>query len=166
MRSDMGNAHALMTSFNRAGCLWTSANDNLMENILRKEWAFDGYTLTDMAGSNGKLFMVYDDGFMNGTDCFLDKGTISGFDTTMQRSATFNGKLRQSMHRLLYVVANYSAAMDGYSNLTRLQPVTVWWKALINSFKALFIVLTVVCFVMYVVSECYYLRLRKENPHK
>ena len=163
LRSDMGNAHALMTSFNRAGCLWTSANENLMENILRGEWAFDGYTLTDMAGSNGKLFMVYDDGFMNGTDCFLDKGTLNGFNVTMQRSATFNSKLRQSMHRLLYVVANYSAAMNGYSNLTRLQPVTVWWKVLIHSLTYLFLALAVVCFVMYVVSECYWLNVRKRR---
>lgn len=152
-RADMGNAHSLMTSFNRAGGLWTSASDDLMEHILRGEWAFDGYTLTDMAGSNGKLFMVYDDGFMNGTDCFLDKGTMSGFTADMQRSNTFNTKLRQAMHRLLYTVANYSAAMDGYSNLTRLQPVVVWWKALIVFFTVLFAVLCAAFAVMFVLCE-------------
>ena len=152
-RSDMGNAHSLMTSFNRAGGLWTSASDNLMENILRGEWAFDGYTLTDMAGSNGKLFMVYDDGFMNGTDCFLDKGLTSGFTSDMRRSNTFNSKLRQSMHRLLYVVANYSAAMDGYSNLTRLQPVAVWWKVLITALTVIFAVLAAAATAMFVVGE-------------
>lgn len=153
LRADMGNAHALMTSFNRAGLLWTSANDNLMENILRDEWAFDGYTLTDMAGSNGKLFMVYDDGFMNGTDLFLDKGTLSGFTKGMRNSTTFNLKLRESMHRLLYVVANYSAALDGYSNLTRLQPVVVWWKALITTFNVVFITGTVVSVIMFALSD-------------
>ncbi len=153
LRADMGNAHALMTSFNRAGCLWTSANDNLMENILRGEWAFDGYTLTDMAGSNGKLFMVYDDGFMNGTDCFLDKGTTSGLTANMRNSNTFNQKLRTSMHRLLYVVANYSAAMDGYSNLTRLQSVIVWWKALIVTCITLFTIVTAASVTLYVLGE-------------
>ena len=153
LRADMGNAHALMTSFNRAGCLWTSANDNLMENILRGEWSFDGYTLTDMAGSNGKLFMVYDDGFMNGTDCFLDKGATSGFTAEMRASATFNSRLKESMHRLLYVIANYSAAMDGYSNLTRLQSVVVWWKALIIALTVIFVVITVVSLAMFVLCE-------------
>ena len=124
-----------------------------MENILRGEWAFDGYTLTDMAGSNGKLFMVYDDGFMNGTDCFLDKGLTSGFTSDMRRSNTFNSKLRQSMHRLLYVVANYSAAMDGYSNLTRLQPVAVWWKVLITALTVIFAVLAAAATAMFVVGE-------------
>jgi beta-glucosidase len=153
LRSDMGNAHALMTSFNRAGCLWTSASDNLMENIIRGEWSFDGYTLTDMAGSNGKLFMVYDDGFMNGTDCFLDKGTISGLSSAMKNSATFNTNLRTSMHRLLYVIANYSSAMDGYSNRTRLVSVTVWWKALITAFTVVFTVFTVISALMFVASQ-------------
>ena len=159
-RADMGNAHSLMTSFNRAGGLWTSASDDLMEHILRGEWAFDGYTLTDMAGSNGKLFMVYDDGFMNGTDCFLDKGTMSGFSADMQRSNTFNTKLRQAMHRLLYTVANYSAAMDGYSNLTRLQPVVVWWKALIVFFTVLFAALCAASIAMFALSE---VRAKKEK---
>lgn len=153
LRADMANGHALMTSFNRAGCLWTSANDNLMENILRKEWSFDGYTLTDMAGSNGKLFMVYDDGFMNGTDCFLDKGSTSSFSADMRGSATFNSRMQRSMHRLLYIIANYSAAMDGYSNLTRLKPVTVWWKALITALTVIFVVIAAVSLVMFVLGD-------------
>lgn len=153
LRSDMGNSHALMTSFNRAGLLWTSANDNLMMNILRDEWCFDGYTLTDMAGSNGKLFMVYDDGFMNGTDCFLDKGTLSGFTSDMRNSASFNINLRESMHRLLFVVANYSASLDGYSNLTRLQPVAVWWKVIINVATITFVSITAISAAMFVLSD-------------
>lgn len=152
LRPDMGGGHALMTSFNRAGCLWTSASDDLMEKILRDEWAFDGYTLTDMAGSNGKLFMVYDDGFMNGTDLFLDKGTMSGLTSNMKNSNTFNQKLRESMHRLLFIVANYSAALDGYSNLTRLKAVTVWWKALITALIVIFAILAVASAAMFVLS--------------
>lgn len=153
VRPDMGNSHSLMTSFNRAGNLWTSASDNLMMNILRDEWQFDGYTLTDMAGSNGKLFMVYDDGFMNGTDCFLDKGTLSGFSSEMRNSPTFNVMLRDSMHRLLYVVANYSSAMDGYSNLTRLQPVAVWWKVAIKVTTAVAISFTIISATMLFLSD-------------
>ncbi len=153
LRPDKGNAHALMTSFNRAGLLWTSANDNLMENILRGEWAFDGYTLTDMAGSNGKLFMVYDDGFMNGTDCFLDKGLINSLTSEMKNSPTFNAHLRESMHRLLFIVANYSASLDGYSNLTRIVSIFVWWKFLITALTVIFIVLAAVSVVMFVLSD-------------
>ncbi|MBQ7243803.1 MAG: glycoside hydrolase family 3 C-terminal domain-containing protein [Bacilli bacterium] len=136
VRPDKANAHSLMTSFNRAGAIWTSASDDLMEHILREEWGFDGYTLTDMAGSNGKMFMVYDDGFMNGTDCFLDKGTYKeGMTSAMRSSPTFNLKLRESMKRLLYTVANYSAAMDGFSNSTRLVAVVVPWQVGLKAFS-------------------------------
>lgn len=135
LRPDKANAHSLMTSFNRAGCLWTSASSDLMEAILRDEWGFDGYTLTDMAGSNGKLFMVYDDGFMNGTDCFLDKGVYNDMTPAMRSSATFNLKQRESMRRLLYTVANYSAAMDGYSASTQLVPVAIPWKIGLMAFS-------------------------------
>lgn len=153
LRSDMGNAHSLMTSFNRAGALWTSASDDLMMNILRDEWQFDGYTLTDLAGSNGKLFMVYDDGYMNGTNTFLDKATLSGFTSEMRNSPTLNLNLRESMHRLLYVQANFSASMNGYSNLTRLQPVVVWWKAVISTLTVVSITFTIVSGAMYVLSD-------------
>jgi hypothetical protein len=71
----------------------------------------------------------------------------------MKNSPTFNIKLRESMHRLLYVIVNYSAAMDGYSNLTRLQPVIVWWKLIINILTIAFIALTAISFVMYVLSD-------------
>ena len=57
------------------------------------------------------------------------------------------------MHRLLFVVANYSASMDGYSNLTRLQPVAVWWKVIITALTVIFIVLTVISAAMYVLSD-------------
>lgn len=131
IRPDKGNSHSLMTSFNRAGYLWTSASSDLMNEILRGEWCFDGYTLTDMAGSNGLYYMVYDDGFMNGTDCFLDKGDFDNplsCPDALKKSPTFNLRQREAMHRLLYTVANYSAAMNGYSTSTRLVKVVVPWK--------------------------------------
>ena len=132
LRPDRGNSHSLMTSFNRAGLLWTSAASDIMDDIMRAEWGFDGYTLTDMAGSNGKLFMVYDDGFMNGTDCFLDKGIYTDMTPEMRNSATFNLRQRESIKRLLYVTVNYSAAMDGYSAGTKMVRVAVWWKVAID----------------------------------
>ena len=141
LRPDRGNSHSLMTSFNRAGLLWTSAATNLMDNIMRAEWGFDGYTLTDMAGSNGKLFMVYDDGFMNGTDCFLDKGKYDDMTSAMRNSPTFNLRQRESVKRLLFVTANYSASMDGYSSSTKQVPVAVWWKVAIDTLMIASIIL-------------------------
>ena len=161
LRPDKGNAHSLMTSFNRAGCLWTSASSDLMEDVLRGEWGFDGYTLTDMAGSNGSLYMVYDDGFMNGTDCFLDKGKYADMTSEMRSSPTFNLKQRESMHRLLYVVANYSAAMDGYSVSTKLVPQVVPWKVAIDALLIGSAVLLGASAILFCAAQ--FLKLRKEK---
>lgn len=127
VKPSRGNAHAVMSSFNRAGCLWTSASTELMENILRGEWGFDGYVITDMASSNAALFMTYLDGFMNGTDLFLGAGSETALDA-YKNSPTFANKIRESVHRILYVIGNYSAAMNGVSSSLEIKTVTPWWK--------------------------------------
>lgn len=125
-----GNAHAVMTSFKRAGTLWTSASENLIENILRGEFGFDGYVITDMASSNAALFMTYVDGFMNGTDLFLGSGSESALDQ-YRSSVTFANKIRESVHHLLYALCNYSAVMDGVSNSLQFVSVRPWWSTAI-----------------------------------
>ncbi len=130
--SKFGGAHAMMTSFNRAGSLWSSASSDLMFDILRDEWNFDGYALTDMAESNGGGIMALDDGFMNGTTCFLmngDESTIGAFSN----SPTFNCRVREATKRMLYVTVNFSSAMNGISENTKILVLTPWWENLTNA---------------------------------
>jgi beta-glucosidase len=127
MRPSMGNAHGLMTSFNRAGCIWTSASSELMINIARKEWGFDGYSITDMAESF-KFYMTYDDGIMNGTDTYLaadNEYALSDY----AYSIPFRLRMREACHRVLYTIANHSAAMNGLSASSRIIPLTPWWQS-------------------------------------
>lgn len=42
-----GNAAAVMTSFNYIGNIWAGAHEALLENVLRKEWGFQGLVSTD-----------------------------------------------------------------------------------------------------------------------
>lgn len=126
VKPSRGNAHAVMSSFNRAGSLWTSASTALVQNILRGEWGFDGYIITDMASSNAALFMTYVDGFMNGTDLYLGAGSETALDA-YKDNATFANMIRESAHRLLYAIGNFSAAMNGVSSLLRIEPITPWW---------------------------------------
>ncbi|MBO7377754.1 MAG: fibronectin type III-like domain-contianing protein, partial [Clostridia bacterium] len=114
-----GGSHAIMTSFNRAGCIWTSASSDLMFGILRDEWAWDGYAITDMAESNGGGLMELDDGFMNGTTCFLMSGDEHSIDKWAD-SPTFNQRVREATKRMLYVTVNFSSAMNGISDNTRI----------------------------------------------
>lgn len=128
MRPSMGNAHAIMTSFNRAGCIWTSASSALMINISRGEWDFDGYSITDMADTGiTEEYMRYTDGILNGTDLFLKNGKEDSL-ADGRFSVPFALRMRESCHRVLYVITNYSAAMNGLSSSDKVVLVTPWWQ--------------------------------------
>lgn len=131
-----GNAHGIMSSFNRAGCIWTSASTELMETILRDEFGFDGVVLTDMAlGQNA--YMSYDS-ITKGTDLFLDPtGDQTQFDTYAE-SVTFRNAVREACHRYLYVIVNYSAAMNGFSDSSEIVAVMPWWQLSLLVLKIVF----------------------------
>ena len=147
VKPSRGNAHGVMSSFNRAGCLWTSASTELMENILRGEWGFDGYVITDMASSNAALFMTYLDGFMNGTDLFLGAGGETALDA-YKNSPTFANKIRESAHRILYVIGNYSAAMNGVSSSLEIKTITPWWQLTLYGLNGVVLVWLTISLVM------------------
>ncbi|MBR1813563.1 MAG: glycoside hydrolase family 3 C-terminal domain-containing protein [Lachnospiraceae bacterium] len=152
VRPDMGNAHAMMTSFNRIGCVWTSASHALMEDALRGEWGFDGFAITDMASANAQTFMVFDDGIANGTDCFDGAGSENALNA-YKGSAMFANKMRESAHRILYVTANYSAAMNGIRSSDRIVKVLTWWQVAINVAVGVTALLTALSGLMYVASR-------------
>ncbi|MBO7368867.1 MAG: glycoside hydrolase family 3 C-terminal domain-containing protein, partial [Clostridia bacterium] len=154
-----GGAHAMMTSFNRAGCIWTSASSDLMFGIVRDEWAWDGYAITDMAESNGGGLMELDDGFMNGTTCFLMSGNESSIDRWAS-SPTFNQRVREATKRMLYVTVNFSSAMNGIFDNTRIETLVAWWEVVTAAFIIVSAVATAGSIAMLVVST---LKGRKQN---
>ena len=159
LRPSIGNGHAIMISFNRAGCIWTSASSNLMININRDEFGFDGYSLTDMAASNAGAYMLYNDGIYNGTDLFLGTGSESALKD-YKNNPTFVNRVRDSAHRVLYVICNFSAAMNGISPSGRVVDVTPWWKATLIALIIVFAVISVALYTLYFVFEH---KKKKEN---
>ena len=134
-----GDAGAVMSSFNRAGCIWTGGDQNLSINILQKEWGFKGYSITDMGVSNGATYMVYDDAYMGGTNLFMGSAnTLSDY----KDNAAFCQKIKDSVHRILYTIVNKSNAINGISADTVIVAVTPWWEVTINALVITFGVLT------------------------
>ena len=134
------NGHGAMSAFNRAGCLWIGASNALQNIIARDEWGFEGYFITDMAQSNGKLYMTFDDGITAGTDLYLQSGSKTLLKE-WKDSLTFKNKVREASHRILYVLVNHSCAFNGISSDTKIVNVTPWWDtmlvALVGAFGGL-----------------------------
>lgn len=47
-----GNAKAIMSSYNEVNGIYANENKHLLQEILRKEWGFDGIVVTDWGASN------------------------------------------------------------------------------------------------------------------
>jgi len=98
---------AVMTAFNRIGCTWAGGNYNLITNVLREEWGFDGSVITDY--DNG--------GVMDTEQCIRAGGDLkltaygSNAQLDMNNSAS-QYFARQAMKRVLYTTVN-SNAMNG-----------------------------------------------------
>lgn len=109
-----GGAKAVMSSFNYIGTQWAGGTSALCNTVLRDEWGFRGFVLTDYFGVYG--YMDSDMGIRGGTDCMLvayDTETNHVTDTT---SATGVLAMRQACKNIMYTVVN-SRAYDP-ENLT------------------------------------------------
>lgn len=47
-----GNAKSIMTSYNEINGVYANENKHLLQEILRQEWGFDGFVITDWGSSN------------------------------------------------------------------------------------------------------------------
>lgn len=128
VRPSMGNSHAVMSAFNRIGATWCSAHYGLITEILRNEWGFDGYVITDYAGG-GLQYMTPLDGIIAGTDCWLLNGEMNF--TAYQDDPTVVSAMQEAAKRILYTTANYSDIMNGMDENTRVERIIPWWQATI-----------------------------------
>lgn len=101
---------AVMTSFNRLGYTWTGGCYNLLTNVLRGEWGFNGFVITDNA--NTGLFMDAYQMIEAGGDAKLTNEPASARWTFDQNNSAQYHYARQAMHNVLYAVAN-SKLMNG-----------------------------------------------------
>ena len=102
-----GGAKAVMTAFNFYGTTPAQACSEVLNNILRDEWGFEGFALTDYYGVYG--YQDADRMIRNGNDCMLvayDTETNHVSDT---ESATSVKAMRQACKNIMYTVVNSRA---------------------------------------------------------
>ena len=147
-----GQAHGVMSSFNRVGNTWSSGSNGLINGILRSEFGFNGIIITDMADANGTVYMSCVDGIMAGTDIWLSSGKDHSFMAYRGNAAVVNA-MREACKRVLYNVCNYNAVMNGYSANTQIVRVYTWWEIALISALAAFTLLTAASVVMLCLAD-------------
>ncbi|MDN4479940.1 glycoside hydrolase family 3 C-terminal domain-containing protein [Demequina muriae] len=100
-------AGGMMSSFNRIGSTWAGGSVALMDTVLREEWGFEGFAISDF---NLYPYMNPNEGIHAGTDLTLTFQPSKSFDDTSSAKAVTD--IRDSTHDILYTVAN-SNAMNG-----------------------------------------------------
>lgn len=121
-----GKAKAIMSSFNYIGLTWAGGSSALLNTVLRDEWGFRGFVLTDYFAGYG--YMNADQAIRNGNDTCLvnyDVKTNKVSDTT---SATSVKAMRQASKNIMYTVVNSRA----YSPEVSKAGMELWKKALIG----------------------------------
>lgn len=113
-----GGAKAVMSSFNYIGTTPAGADDALLNTVLRDEWGFRGFVLTDYFGVYG--YMDADREIRNGNDAMLVAYDTETNHLTDKSSATSVKAMRQACKNIMYTVVN-SRAYDAENMTTGLQ---------------------------------------------
>ncbi len=145
-----GGTNAIMTGLQRIGAIWTGAHNGLCNVVLRSEWGFDGFTLTDYDAGNSfdrgftSRYMHVATALINGTDSYDAWQDARQKELQDYRdNPEIMSHMRQAAHRILYVVAN-SAAMNGISKTTTVSYVLTWWQMALIALDVLFAALAVI----------------------
>ncbi len=98
-----GGATAAMSAFNYIGNRYAGAHPALLQTLLRDEWGFRGFVLTDYFGGYG--YQLADMEIRNGGDAMLAT-TDTGFNLITDKSASTVSALRTASHNILYTAVN------------------------------------------------------------
>ena len=106
-----GDPHSLMTSYNPLNGAQTATRRDLLINILREEWGFDGFVVTDWEGDTGLAVEC----IQAGNDLLMPgfPGMVDWLYRRVQDGTLARRDLEDCAGRLLKVVM-HSAAMDRY----------------------------------------------------
>ncbi len=167
--------YGLMTSFSKIGAVECTCSRGLLTSILKEEWGFHGYAVTDIyddtdlytcmvyAGATG-----YDlrgaQGFdstnsLNANSRFADGTQADGLslnENTYAGDATMQQALKDSNKNLLWAFAQ-SNLMNRYSASTHVESQMTWWRIAYITAIVVFSLITAGLLVLYILS------LRKEN---
>lgn len=102
-----GGTTAVMSAFNRVGAQWAGSNKELLTDVLREEWGFQGMVISDYYMTFQTFMDVYA-GVVAGNDLFL-AGIDMLANPIESDDPTIRNAVRTAARNILYTVANSNA---------------------------------------------------------
>lgn len=122
-----GGCDAVMSSFNYIGNRWAGGCSQLLKNVLRGEWGFIGFVVTDYFGVYG--YMSADQAVRNGTDMMLVNYAAETNDVRFRDTNGAQQAMRDAAHNILYVTANSRVYTD--ENYEKASATPIWRNILL-----------------------------------
>ena len=123
------DVNAAMASWSYIGNIWVGESSALMKTILRDEWGFRGFVVSDFFRNNGHGFMNADEALANGVDAMLST-FAGGPNQVTDKTAASNVKyMREATKNIFYTTVN-SWAYDEEHTQTGM---ATWKKILIGA---------------------------------
>ena len=147
-----GGTTAMMSSYNRIGAIWTGGSTELMTNVLRGEWGFEGSVVTDFV--NDLDYQSIIQGLNAGNDIWMYFAEVDMSEYS--DNAYVVTLLRNACKNTLYTLVN-SNAMNGISQTSEVVSIVPLWQKLLYAGD-------VAAAVVIVLGVCLVVRRRKKHP--
>ena len=153
-----GGSLSTMTSYSRYGLILTAECSTVNNDILRGEWGFKGFTITD-AGSGSAL-----DDIVGGTDvnCMKDYSREIITQINKNNDGYMLGELREANRNIFYTLLR-SNAINGLSVDTVINESYSWWQYAIVALDVVIGLLCVGGTAMYVPSRFVFRNKKEES---
>lgn len=131
-----GGVTAMMSSFNRIGIIYSSGHEGLMQNILRDEWGYEGFVMTDMLISQMASYMDVKESVIAGTTLMgISSDELAGSNGAwsyftaegVKGDRQLTQAIRDNTKYLLHSIAN-SNAMNGINETSKVVRTMTWWR--------------------------------------
>ena len=148
-------AMGLMTSYNRVGVVYSSAHAGLLEQILRNEWGYQGWVVTDMAAAPN--YMNWLDSVLAGTGGMLTtasttssskQGSMTSRREEIEKDTNFQQHMHDGLKYYMYSAAR-SNALNGMTKSTEIRYVRTWWQNAILGLKYCSGILALLCLAFF-----------------
>ena len=126
-----GKGLGIMTSYNRIGAKYAACHAELMQNVMRKEWKYQGLIIDDaLTGSNNDGYSNGPNMLHSGTDLFCLDGR-RGSDLKSYITSNDDGELLKDMQRankyIMYAISRSWMGSAEFSDKDFAKP--MWQKA-------------------------------------